>query len=188
LQQEAPISDIVLILKAAEFAAHRHRRQRRKGNSKRPYIGHCLEVARILAEVGKVEDANILAAAILHDTLEDTKTTPEEIRHEFGPVIEGLVLEVTDDKELPKAERKELQVKHAPHLSAGATLIKVADKISNVKEVGSDPPKGWELERRHEYFAWAKRVVEAIGEINPELEEAFASAVEDAISLIGDEV
>lgn len=142
LFQETPISDIALVLRAAEFAADKHRKQRRKGRKKRPYIGHCIEVAALIANVGKVEDPSILAAAMLHDTVEDTKTTHEEIVVEaFGVEIDALVAEVTDDKTLEKKRRKELQFEHAPHISDGAKLIKLADKISNVREIGADPPK-----------------------------------------------
>jgi guanosine-3',5'-bis(diphosphate) 3'-pyrophosphohydrolase len=187
LTREAPISDIALVLRAAEFAAHKHRRQRRKGRTKRPYIGHCIEVARLIADVGQVDDANILAAAILHDTLEDTKTTHDELRQEFGPVIDDLVSEVTDDKDLDKSVRKRLQVEHAPNLSPGAKVIKLADKISNVREIGADPPKGWDIERREKYFAWAREVVDAIGRINPGLEQHFDSALEEATRLLAEE-
>jgi guanosine-3',5'-bis(diphosphate) 3'-pyrophosphohydrolase len=105
-RKEAPISDIALILKAADFAAHKHRSQRRKGRSERPYVGHCIEVALLIAEVGKIEDASVLAAALLHDTVEDTKTTREDIREEFGSAIDDLVSEVSDDKDLDKDVRK----------------------------------------------------------------------------------
>jgi len=134
-----------------------------------------------------VSDGNILAAAILHDTVEDTRTTPEDIRNEFGRSVEDLVREVTDNKMLDKAERKEMQVKKAPNLSPGAKLIKLADKISNVREIGSDPPEKWDDERRHEYFAWAKRVVAAMGQGNPELEAHFASVVDTSIEMIAEE-
>lgn len=175
-----PISDVALILRAAEYAADKHRKQRRKGRKKRPYIGHCIEVAALIANVGKVDDANILAAAMLHDVVEDTKITREEIAREFGPEIDALVAEVTDDKTLDKKKRKQLQIEHAPHLSYGAKIIKIADKISNVREIGVDPPKDWDVERRLEYFIWSKRVVDAIGDVNPELQERFAREVVSA--------
>lgn len=182
--QEAPISDIALVLRAAEFAAHKHRNQRRKGASKRPYVGHCIEVARLIAEVGKVEDAQVLAAALLHDTVEDTDTTREELRREFGSAIDDLVAEVTDDKSLESRERKDGQVIHAPSLSAGAKVIKLADKISNVREIGLDPPENWGLERQREYFDWASRVVDAIGRLNPELEGMFATTLENSSRIL----
>jgi GTP diphosphokinase / guanosine-3',5'-bis(diphosphate) 3'-diphosphatase len=186
-RKEGPISDIALILRAADFAADRHRKQRRKGRKKRPYIGHCTEVAWLIAEVGNVDDANVLAAAILHDTLEDTKTEPEEIAEAFNPAIHDLVMQVTDDKSLDKAERKKLQVKHAPHLSPGAKLIKLADKISNVREIGDDPPNGWDVERRQKYFGWAQEVVDALGRVNPELEKRFDQTLEESCRLLAEE-
>ena len=178
--QEAPISDIALVLRAAEFAAHKHRGQRRKGYSERPYVGHCIEVAALLANVGKIDDPEILAAALLHDTVEDTETTHDELVKEFGQVIAGYVAEVTDDKGLDSDTRKELQVQHAPHLSRGAKLIKLGDKISNVREIGEDPPKQWSEERRRKYFAWAKRVVDAMETVNTDLENYFARTFEES--------
>lgn len=122
----------------------------------------------------------MLAAALLHDTVEDTGTTREELQREFGSVIDELVAEVTDDKTIDSEERKELQVLHAPRLSPGAKVIKLADKISNVREIGTDPPETWSLARRHNYFDWASQVVGAIGRINPELERLFAVTLEDS--------
>jgi guanosine-3',5'-bis(diphosphate) 3'-pyrophosphohydrolase len=179
-RKEGPISDIALVLRAAEFAAHKHRGQRRKGYSERPYVGHCIEVAALIANVGKIDEPDILAAALLHDTVEDTDTTRDDLVKEFGQVIDGYVAEVTDDKSLDSDVRKELQVQHAPHLSRGAKLIKLGDKISNVREIGADPPKQWDEERRLEYFEWAKRVVSAMGSVNPALEEMFARTVEES--------
>jgi GTP diphosphokinase / guanosine-3',5'-bis(diphosphate) 3'-diphosphatase len=137
-------------------------------------------VAELIANVGKVDDANVLAAALLHDTVEDTKTTRAELVENFGAEIDALVAEVTDDKALDKDERKELQVEHAPHLSQGAKLIKIADKISNVREIAADPPKGWSEDRQRKYFEWAQRVVAAMGSVNPALEEMFARTVEES--------
>jgi guanosine-3',5'-bis(diphosphate) 3'-pyrophosphohydrolase len=187
VQPGGGISNVVLVLRAAEFAAHRHRRQRRKGRTKRPYIGHCIEVARLIAEVGKVDDANILAAAILHDVIEDTKTTRGELRKEFGAAIDALVSEVTDDKTLDKDVRKRLQIETAPKLSAGAKVVKLADKISNVREIAADPPLNWDVERRQKYFAWAREVVDAMGRINPGLEQLFDSTLEDATRSLAEE-
>ena len=129
------MSSMSTVLRAAAFAADKHREQKRKGKTERPYVGHCIEVARIIAEIGEVDDADILAAALLHDTIEDQEVKPEEIRKEFGSATEGMVLEVTDDKSLVRKERRRLQVVNAPHRSPGAKLIKLADKISNVREL-----------------------------------------------------
>ena len=131
-----------------------------------------------------MEDGNVLAAALLHDTVEDTDTTRDELRKEFGSVIDALVAEVTDDKTLPSPERKLRQETHAAELTDGAKVIKLADKISNVREIGVDPPEDWDLERRREYFLWAARVVAAIGPINPPLEEMFAETFETSTRIL----
>ncbi len=168
---------VLLVLRAAEFAATKHQGQRRKGNTKRPYIGHCLEVARMIAEVAKSDDPTILSAAILHDVLEDTETTREELSNAFGERVADFVSQVTDDKSLPKKERKQAQVDHAAHLSPGAKLIKLADKISNVREIGNDPPGDWSDKRRRKYLKWAKKVVDALGDVNPDLQKVFEETI-----------
>jgi len=152
----------LLILKACDFAADKHRNQRRKDQARTPYINHPLAVARVLANEGGVKDVEILAAAILHDALEDTETTLKELQREFGARIAGLVAEVTDDKSLPKPLRKQLQIDHAQHKSRGAALIKVADKICNLRDLAGSPPKRWTEERRRKYIEWACEVVAAL--------------------------
>jgi guanosine-3',5'-bis(diphosphate) 3'-pyrophosphohydrolase len=137
--------------------------------------------------VGEVDDVDVLVAAILHDTLEDTKTEPEELIEAFGKTVNDMVLEVTDDKSLDKSERKKLQVEHAPQLSRGAKLIKLADKISNVREIGDDPPKAWDIERRQKYFGWAREVVDAMGPVNTNLEKRFDETLEESIRLLAEE-
>lgn len=166
-------NDIAKFIEAASFAAKRHRRQKRKGADGEPYINHPLEVANLLANVGKVEDSDVLIAALLHDTIEDTGTTGEEITALFGEKVCRMVLEVTDDKSLPKAERKQMQIEHAPHLSDGAKLVKLGDKISNITDIVNNPPQDWSLERKREYIAWGEKVVAGLRGINPELEKRF---------------
>src|SRR5205085_5102772 len=134
------------LLKSARFAAEKHQHQRRKGASALPYINHPIQVAELLWDVGQVRDSNVLLAAVLHDTIEDTATTPDEIEKLFGKEVLALVQEVTDDKRLKDAERKRLQMEHAPHLSPGAKQIKLADKISNLQDLTQDPPKDWSLQ------------------------------------------
>ena len=153
---------IPLLLRAAAFAADRHRRQKRKDHEATPYINHPLEVARLLAEEGEVRDAEVLAAALLHDVIEDTRTSRAELARRFGPRIAGLVAEVTDDKRLPKQVRKRRQVEHAPSLSRGAALVKIADKACNLRDIRERPPKGWSAARRRKYFAHAREVVAAL--------------------------
>lgn len=167
------VSDIGLILKAAAFAADKHRTQRRKDAEASPYINHPLALAYILSAEGEVTDPNIIAAALLHDTVEDTETTAAELSDEFGPVIAGIVVEVTDDKTLPKEERKRLQVAKAASKSNGAKLVKLADKISNLRDIIDCPPPRWSAERRESYFRWAKQVVDGLRGVSPRLEATF---------------
>jgi GTP diphosphokinase / guanosine-3',5'-bis(diphosphate) 3'-diphosphatase len=160
------------VLSAASFAAERHRDQRRKGRDASPYINHPLALASLLASVGE-HDPVVLMAALLHDTVEDTATTSAEIAAAFGPEVAAIVREVSDDKSLPSAERKRLQIEHAPALSRRARLVKLADKICNLRDVRSSPPADWSLERRREYFDWAKAVVDALRGAHPQLEALF---------------
>jgi (p)ppGpp synthase/HD superfamily hydrolase len=151
--------DTALLMAALRFAADKHRDQRRKDRNASPYINHPIEVASVLVTTGGVTDAVTLAAAILHDTIEDTKTTPEELTDRFGREVCALVEELTDDKRLPKEERKRLQIVHAAGASHRAKLIKLADKICNVRDVTHQPPSGWGVERRNEYLDWTEQVV-----------------------------
>lgn len=165
------------LLRAVRFAAHKHRDQRRKGSDASPYINHPIEVAELISRVGEVDDLVVLMAAILHDTVEDTKTEPEEIERAFGAAVRSLVAEVTDDKELEKLERKRLQIKHAPHISDGAKLIKIADKTCNVRDIAHSPPRDWTAQRRAEYLDWAGRVVDGCRGVNEKLERDFDEAL-----------
>ena len=175
------------LLRAVEFSAEKHRGQRRKGVDASPYINHPIEVAAMLANVAGVRDLVILVAAVLHDTIEDTRTSPEELEAAFGAEIRLLVQEVTDDKSLPKAERKRLQVDHAPQLSPSAKLIKLADKVSNVRDVTDRPPSDWSVERRREYLDWAERVVAGCRGVNSALESRFDETLRRAREVISHE-
>ena len=165
-----------LILKALEFASLKHRDQRRKDTAASPYINHPIALANVLCHEGGLSDEVVLAAAILHDTLEDTQTTPDELRQAFGDRIASIVEEVTDDKMLPKTERKRLQIEHASAISREAKLVKLADKICNVRDVADHPPAKWDLQRRLEYFDWAKAVVDGLRGTHPALERRFDEA------------
>jgi len=168
------------LLEAASFAAQRHTGHHRKGNDKQPYINHPLEVANLLANVGRVDDVDVLIAAILHDTVEDVGVTKEEIVEKFGERVAGIVMEVTDDKTLPKEERKRLQVEHAPHLSPEAKLVKLGDKISNIIDVTNNPPDGWHIERRKQYIDWGENVIAGLRGSNQPLEDLFDATVKRA--------
>lgn len=162
-----------LLLKALRFAAEKHSDQRRKNAKASPYINHPIQVAEILWRVADVRDEILLVAAILHDTIEDTDAKPEDVRTEFGEEVLALVMEVTDDKSLPKATRKQLQVEHAPQKSYRAKLLKIADKISNVGDIISTPPRDWSLERRKEYLLWTEQVVAGLRGVNEKLERQY---------------
>ena len=165
-------SESARLLAAVSFAAKKHRDQRRKDVDASPYINHPLAVAETLTNVGDVTDLNVLIAALLHDTLEDTETTPEELEV-FGPAVRKLVMDVTDDKETPKEERKQQQIEHAPELSHEAKIIKLGDKIYNVRDVIVNPPTRWSVDRRREYLSWAGQVVAGCRGSNPALEAHF---------------
>jgi guanosine-3',5'-bis(diphosphate) 3'-pyrophosphohydrolase len=167
---------------ALTFAAERHAQQTRKGKLVIPYINHPIQVVATLVEIADIQAPPILAAAFLHDTLEDTATTPAEIELLFGKEILGLVQECTDDKNLPKAERKRLQIVNAPHKSYGARLIKIADKFCNVRDVSSNPGVGWDIGRRREYLLWAIQVVNGLRGVNEALEQAFDQAVQNGLA------
>jgi GTP diphosphokinase / guanosine-3',5'-bis(diphosphate) 3'-diphosphatase len=171
-----PDTTITQLLHAITFAEEAHRGQVRKGEGNRPYIGHPLAVMHTLWQHG-VRETAVLCAAVLHDVLEDTPITPAELTAEFGAEIVGLVQELTDDKSLPQAERKRLQIVHAPHKSQGAARIKLADKLCNVRDVAQFPPEDWSAERRLAYVAWAAEVVAGLRPELPSLEAVFAAAV-----------
>ena len=170
---KAVVEDLQSILGAARFAAEKHSNQKRKGAAGEPYINHLIEVADLVAMALTEPDANVVIAALLHDTVEDTDTTREELIELFGTDVADLVAELTDDKSLPQAVRKRLQIEHAPRLSARAQIVKLADKISNVRSILSSPPVNWSLERRLEYMAWSRRVVSALSAPNPILKREF---------------
>jgi guanosine-3',5'-bis(diphosphate) 3'-pyrophosphohydrolase len=166
-------NDIGLVLKALSFAAYKHRDQRRKDVGASPYINHPIALANVLCNEGGVTDSKVLCAALLHDTVEDTQTTPEELEVMFGAAIRSIVREVTDDKRLEKEERKRLQVEHAAHASKEAKLVKLADKISNLRDIIESPPADWSLERKRSYFKWSKQVVDQVRGVSPDLEKVF---------------
>ena len=165
--------ETLVLLKALKFSASKHRTQRRKDHDKSPYINHPIDVAEMLLRVGRVQDIDVVVAAILHDTIEDTDTEPDEIERLFGQKVLSLVNEVTDDKNLPKEVRKSLQVETAPKKSVGAKQIKIADKISNLRDIVHSPPANWSIERKIEYLDWSERVVAGLRGVNPALENLY---------------
>ena len=172
------------ILEAVIFAARKHEGQVRKDEQASPYVTHPLTVTRLIYSTGRIFDQDILIAAILHDTIEDTNTRPEEIQEQFGEDVLALVLEVSDDKSLDKICRKQRQVINAPRLSSSAKIIKLADKIANAHDVLHTPPKGWSRTRCREYIQWTADVVAQIDGANPALEAAFDALLIEAETLL----
>jgi guanosine-3',5'-bis(diphosphate) 3'-pyrophosphohydrolase len=173
--------DLGLILKALNFAATKHRNQRRKDEAT-PYINHPINVANLLWNAAGVTDTVTIVGAILHDTVEDTDTTFEELEQEFGQEVRCLVEEVTDDKSLPKEKRKQLQIEHAAHITTRAKLVKLADKISNLRDMITSPPHDWSKQRKQEYFEWGKNVVDRMRGTNSGLEMMFDEVYQQGIA------
>ncbi len=165
------------VLRALSFAAEKHRHQRRKDREASPYINHPIDLAHILHNEAGVTDPVVLTAAVLHDTVEDTETTLAELEGIFGSEVSGVVAEVTDDRSLSQAERKKHQEDHARHASFQAQQVKLADKISNLRDITRSPPDGWSLERKRAYFDWAGRVIEGMRGKHPRLEALFDEAL-----------
>ncbi len=166
------------LITALAFAADKHKNQRRKDADASPYINHPIALANLLLNEAGVEDQRVLIAAVLHDTIEDTDTTEQELVRHFGKDVADIVLEVTDDKALPKAERKRLQIEHAAHISRRAKLVKLADKICNLRDITASPPADWSIQRKQEYFDWAKSVVDELRGVHPGLEHLFDKTYE----------
>lgn len=175
------MSTLVDLAEAYHFAATRHVNQRRAGKAAEPYMNHLTHVAELVARATGGADLDVVIAAVLHDTLEDTDTKPAELVALFGQRVSGLVAEVTDDKLLPKAERKRLQVEHAAHASPGAQIIKLADKTANLHSLATSPPVNWSRARRAEYANWASAVVANCRGVNAWLEAQF----DDAVAMVG---
>jgi (p)ppGpp synthase/HD superfamily hydrolase len=155
------------------FAADKHSAQRRKGAAAEPYLNHLIEVAELVSAANEEPDTDLVIAALLHDSIEDAGVTKEDLTERFGTEVAHLVMEVTDDKSLPKAERKRLQIVNAPKKSARAQMIKLADKISNLRAIRNSPPVDWTEERKVEYFDWARQVVDGLAAPNPALKAEF---------------
>jgi guanosine-3',5'-bis(diphosphate) 3'-pyrophosphohydrolase len=162
-----------LIFKALHFAAKKHRHQRRKDEQALPYINHPIQVAETLTSIGNINDSITLCGALLHDVLEDTNTSTEELQAVFGKEICDVVQEVSDDKNLSKIERKRMQIEFAPHASIQAKHIKLADKICNVYDIIHHPPEKWSIKRKLVYVEWSKQVIDGLRGCNQSLETAY---------------
>lgn len=165
------------VFAALRFAADRHRDQRRKDAGASPYINHPIALAEALISIGGTTDPVVLCAALLHDVIEDTKTTRQELLERFGREVTDVVLDVSDDKGLPKDVRKRLQIAHAPSLPRRAKLVKLADLLCNLTDLAGSPPADWPPERIAAYAEWAEAVLAGLRGTNPGLEAALDSAL-----------
>lgn len=170
------------VIDAIAFAADAHRNQRRKDVDATPYINHPIALVRILSIEAGITEPDVLCAAALHDYLEDCcdksdgpslQEGREQLGTRFGTTVLAYVNAVTDDKSLPKQDRKRLQIEHAVYAPFGARLVKLADKIANLRDIATSPPADWPLERRQEYFDWAKQVVDKVRGTHAGLEVLF---------------
>ena len=176
MKTEFEAGSLPRFIRALEFASRKHSTQRRKDAGASPYINHPIALVSILAVEAGIDHPDVLCAALLHDTIEDTDTTRAELAEKFGGVIADIVVEVTDDKNMPKQVLKQAQIEHAPTLSRAAGLVKLADKIANLRDVADCPPPDWPVQRRQEYFDWGKGVVAGIRDVPPQLQELFDAA------------
>jgi guanosine-3',5'-bis(diphosphate) 3'-pyrophosphohydrolase len=167
------MTDLYGLIRAIDFAAKKHRDQRRKDADATPYINHPIELAELLIQQIGDDDLPVIIAAVLHDTVEDTRTTPEELAEHFGAGIRDIVMEVTDDSSLPREQRKQQQIEKAAHCSYPARLVKLADKICNLRDMSEHPPATWSIQRKREYYDWAARVVDQIRGTHAGLEALF---------------
>jgi guanosine-3',5'-bis(diphosphate) 3'-pyrophosphohydrolase len=165
---------------ALAFSAEKHKNQRRKDAQITPYINHPIALVNVLVNEGGVMSWDVLCAALLHDVIEDTQTTEEELITHFGKKVTAIVKELTDDKSLAKELRKSLQIAHTPFASHEAKLVKLADKICNLRDILVAPPAGWDLERKQAYFVWSEAVVAGIRGTNSKLEKVFDGLLEEA--------
>jgi guanosine-3',5'-bis(diphosphate) 3'-pyrophosphohydrolase len=166
-------TELKMLLKALAFAAHKHKNQRRRDVDASPYINHPISLADILCNEAQVTDIETICGALLHDTVEDTQTTADELEMVFGKTICAIVMDVTDDKSLSKAARKQAQIDNAAHISDKSKLVKLADKISNLRDVLYNAPPDWSLDRRQQYFDWAHSVIDQVRGTHPTLEALF---------------
>lgn len=171
-----PLPALPLVMRAAQFAADRHKAQRRRGAAREPYINHLLEVATLLAASTEGRDPDLVIAGLLHDLIEDQGAGADDIARQFGVGVAALVLEVTSDKSLSEDERNRAHILHAAHKSPRARMLRIADLTSNLRALRQSPPADWSIERQREYFRWAHEVVARSRGLSPQLDAAFDEA------------
>jgi guanosine-3',5'-bis(diphosphate) 3'-pyrophosphohydrolase len=162
-----------LVIRAAYFAGEKHRLQRRSDVEQTPYINHPLELAHILTEEGGINCLDTICASLLHDTLEDTDTSSDELKKHFGDVIASIVMEVSNDMTLSSQQRRVYELEKVVSLSHKAKLVKIADKLANIRDVSTMPPMGWTREKKQDYFDFALEIINQIGSVSPRLHQIF---------------
>jgi guanosine-3',5'-bis(diphosphate) 3'-pyrophosphohydrolase len=170
-----------VVFRALSFAAQAHAQQRRKGSGE-PYVNHLIDVAELLVRVAGIEDEDVLAAAVLHDVVEDTSVSSDDVEVEFGPRVRALVDALTDDKELPKDERKRLQIEHMRHATPEVRMIKLADHCSNIATL----PECWGQERNAEYVRWSAQVACECAGVHEALDREYSARAARAGVRLGD--
>lgn len=173
-------TNLQLLLKAVDFAAYKHRNQRRKNDKKSPYIEHPIHVAYTLSQCD-ILDVNVLCGSLLHDTVEDTDTTLNDIETIFGKKIVTIVNDVTDDKSLSKIERKRLQIEHTQGsgILYESKLVKLGDKFSNLSSLSSSPPVTWSSDEIQGYALWCYRVCLNLRNINSMMDKLLGTIFDD---------
>lgn len=174
--------DLSFLIEALSFASVQHSAQRRKDFAASPYINHPIALVQVLVNEGTVSDPVVLQAALLHDVLEDTDTSVATLRKRFGIQVASVVLELTDDKTLPKQQRKQLQIERAAVLSPAARLVRLADKICNLRDLACSPPMDWTVTRIDAYVEWARAVVDRFRGTHAGLERMFDEACSEVMS------
>ncbi len=169
--------DAGVVFDALIFGAEKHKAQVRSNLKKTPYIIHPIEVADFVMRIGKVYDKNVLSAALLHDVMDETGTTYEEIENRYGKIVSQYVQEMTVKKELTLKEQKKYQIIQAFHQTPSVAVIKLSDKLSNLKTLAQTPPASWSRDRIDQYFQWAQSVIENLPEANSFLKQAVKDVI-----------
>jgi hypothetical protein len=179
--------EIKSLTTALAFAADAHRNQRRKGAAQEPYINHLIEVMDLVARSGHGHDIDVLVAAVLHDCVEDTATSYDDLAARFGERVATIVRENSDDMTLPKSERRRARIAAMPHKSPAARAVKIADVISNLRAIAISPPAGWTAERKLGYLEACRQLIDAGRGADPALEAAFDTTAADVEQAVRDE-
>jgi len=171
--------DAEAVLGAAIFATEKHKSQVRSNEKKTPYIIHPIEVADLVMKIGHVYDKDVLITALLHDVMDDTQTTYEQITSLYGTKVSSYLEEMTSKQGLSLKEQKKQQIMQAFRQNPSVAIIKLSDKLSNLKTLATSPPPSWSRDRIDQYFQWAQTVIENLPESNQLLKKAVKNVISD---------